>query len=222
MAGTIPAGATLTTTINALPVPYLAATGDTPATIAAAIAAAVNAATATDPVTGLPLNAVVTASAAAGVITFTGLVPTTAFTLAAALSAGGYTAGRRNPPFADDGYGDFLTDPAQTLLGHEPTLCAACHLTGAEFALITAALGFDASTPLTLDNVSALLRNGWLAHALGLSVQEFLLLRQCTGLDPFAPPDPAPASPAQPPVIMFIGCSARSPRPAWAPPRRCT
>src|SRR5262249_21297074 len=39
-------------------------------------------------------------------------------------------------PFADDGYGDYLTNPAQTLSGQEPALCAACHLTGAEFALI--------------------------------------------------------------------------------------
>ena len=102
-----------------------------------------------------------------------------------------YTAGRHTPPFADDGYGDFLTDASQTLFGHEPTLCAACNLTGAEFALIAGALGFGPATPLTLDNVSALFRFGWLAHTLGLSVLEFLDLRQFTGLDPFAALDPA-------------------------------
>ena len=200
VSGTIPAGATLTTTINTLPLVYMAAPGDTPATIAAAIAAAINAATAADPITNLPLNSVVTASAAGAVLTLTAASPTTPFTLAASLSGGGYTAGQQTAPFADDGYGDVLADPAQTLFGHEPTLCAACNLTGAEFALITTALAFDPSTPLTLANVSALFRFGWLAHALGLSVLEFLLLRESTGLDPFAPLDPGPT----PPVIRFI------------------
>ena len=204
VAGTIPAGTTLTTTINTLPLFYLAAPTDTPATIAAAIAASINAPTSTDPVTGLPLNSIVTASASGGVVTVTGASPTTPFTLAAAMSASGYTAGQSTPPFADDGYGNFLTDTTQTIFGHEPTLCAACNLTSAEFTLITSALGFDASTQLTLANVSALFRHGWLAHALGLSVLEFLLLRQWSGLDPFATIDPGTSPPAEPPVIRFI------------------
>ncbi len=204
--GSIPPGALLTTTVNTLPLLYQVIPGDTPDSIATAIAALVNTnpGNLIDPVTGLPLNSVVSASQAGGELTFTAATPTTPFTLAAALSAGGYTAGRRLPPFADDGYGDYLTDPSQTLLGHEPALCAACNLTGAEFTLITGALGFGASTPLTLANVSALFRYGWLAHALGLSVLEFLLLRQFSGQDPFAPLDPAAVPPAQPPVIAFI------------------
>ena len=36
-------------------------------------------------------------------------------------------------------------------------------------------------------------RYGWLAHTLGLSVLEFLLLREFTGLDPFAPARPGAA-----------------------------
>ena len=59
------------------------------------------------------------------------------------------------------------------------------------------ALNFVPSTPLTLANVSALFRYGWLAHTLGLSVLEFLLLREFTGLDPFAPLDPG-TPPARP------------------------
>ena len=204
VSGTIPAGTTLTTTVNALPLVYQAAPGDTPASIAAAIAAQVNATTTADPITGLPLQQVVTATAAGGTVTLTGASPTTPFTLAAAMSAAGYTAGQRTPPFADDGYGNFLADPTQTLLGHEPALCAACNLTSAEFALITSALGFLPATPLSLASVSAVFRYGWLAHALGLSVQEFLLLRQWTGLDPFAPLDPGTPPPAEPPVIRFI------------------
>ena len=204
VAGPIPAGATLATTINALPVVYITAPGDTPSTIAAAIADAINATTVADAVTNLPLEQVVTASAAGGVVTITANSTTTPFTLAVSVSAGGYTAGRQVAPFADDGYGDFLTDPSQTLFAHEPTLCAACNLTGAEFALVADAVNFVASTPLTLANVSALFRYGWLAHTLGLSVLEFLLLREFTGLDPFAPLDPGtPPAPAEPPVIRF-------------------
>ena len=47
-------------------------------------------------------------------------------------------------------------------------------------------------------------RYGWLAHTLGLSVLEFLLLREFTGLDPFAPLDPGSAAPAEPPAVRFI------------------
>ena len=204
VAGTISAGAMLTTTVNTLPLQYQAAPGDTPATIATAIASAINATTTADPVTGLSLNSVVGATAAGGTITLRGTSPTTPFTLTASLTTGGYTAGSQPPPFADNGYGGFLTDPAQTLFGHQPTLCAACGLTGAEFALIAAALGFDASTPLTLDSVSALFRFGWLAHAMGLSVLEFLRLREFTGLDAFAPLDPSGTGPAEPPPVRYI------------------
>jgi len=204
VSGTIPAGAMLTTTVNSVPLTYQAAPGDTPATIAAAIAALVNATATADPVTGLPLNSVVTAAAAGGVITVTAASATTGFTLTASLTAGGYTAGREPPPFADDGYGNVLTDASQTLLGHQSTLCAAFNLTGAEFAQITAALGFGPATPLTLANVSAVFRYGWLAHTLGLSVPEFLLLRDYTGLDPFAPLDPGSVAPAEPPAVRFL------------------
>jgi ABC toxin N-terminal region/Neuraminidase-like domain/FHA domain/PA14 domain len=206
VAGAIPPGTIFTTTINTIPLVYMAAPGDTPASIATAIAGAVNTAPAADPNTGQQLSTLVAATAAGGVVTLTGASPTTPFTLATAISAAGYTAGQATPPFADDGYGDFLTNdnPAQTIFGHEPTLCAACNLTSAEFALIASALGFGPSTPLTLPNVSALFRYGWLAHALGLSVLEFLLLRQWSGLDPFAPLDPSLTAPAQPPVLRFI------------------
>ncbi len=44
--------------------------------------------------------------------------------------------------------------------------------------------------PLTLLDISAIFRRGWLARTLKLSVRELLLLIQLTGLDPFAAPDP--------------------------------
>ncbi|HEX8138508.1 MAG TPA: neuraminidase-like domain-containing protein [Pyrinomonadaceae bacterium] len=164
--------------------------------------------------------------------------------------------------FDDNGYGEFLQDNTQKLLGHAEALRAAFGLTDDEFSQIVVALGFDADfvdvsynhtqptlqqpirdtapgigyddvtkrlsytgalniatrnalkalpgvsaafqaavdalyaanqaalTTLTLDNISAIYRRGWLARKMKLSVREFLLLTQLTGLDPFAAPDP--------------------------------
>ncbi len=111
---------------------------------------------------------------------------------------------KQDPAFADDGYGNFLQDSSQTLFAHEPALRAALNLTGAEFALITNTLGFDAATLLTLPNISAVYRQGWMARMLKLSVVEFLLLTRFTGLDPFAALDPAPVPPTEPPTIRLI------------------
>ncbi|HBB87905.1 MAG TPA: PA14 domain-containing protein,virulence plasmid 28 protein [Blastocatellia bacterium] len=44
--------------------------------------------------------------------------------------------------------------------------------------------------PLTLDHISNIYRRGWLARKLKISVREFLLFTQLTGLDPFATPNP--------------------------------
>ena len=220
VAGTFPAGATLTTTINGVDLFQTVVAGDTADALATKIASGINASTLSDPTTGSPLNTLVSASASGGTITVTATSLITAFTLAAATAEGAYTAGRLNPPFADNGYGVYLDNPAQTLFGHQPLLCAACNLTGAEFALITAALNFDAATPLTLANVSAVFRYGWLAHALSISVLEFLALRRFSGLDPFAPLDPSPTPPATPPVIRFIQLVQACRRPASPRSRR--
>jgi Neuraminidase-like domain len=211
VAGAVPAGATLTTILNGLPVLYLVKSGYTPLSIAQGIAQKINDVTTADPITSTPLNEVLHALASPGPhgegqVTVTAIKATTPFTIEVAMTASGYTAGRQTPPFAQNGSGEFLTDPAQTLFGHEPTLCAACNITGAEFQSIVGALGYDASTPLSLDTVSALFRRGWLAHTLGLSVVEFLLLVKSAGLDPFAPLDPGvPPAALAPPVIGFIG-----------------
>ena len=114
-----------------------------------------------------------------------------------------YSAGRHTPPFADDGYGDFLADTSQTLFGHQPTLCAACNLTSAEFALIADWLGFGPATPLTIENVSALFRFGWLAHTLGLSVLDFSTCAGSPALTHSLRLTRAPRHPAEPPVIRF-------------------
>ena len=208
--GSIPAGSVLTTTIDELDIFYTVAASDTATTIATNIAASINTSTGTDPVSNLPLTSVVKAAASGGLITVTAVNPTTAFTLTVTVTAASYTAGRLSPPFAATTTGAFLTDQTQKLFGHEPLLCAAFNLTGADFALICTALGFDGTTPLTLDKVSAVFRYGWLAHTLGLSVLVFLRLCEFSGLSqfpalyPFAPLDLAPTTPAEPPVIRFI------------------
>jgi hypothetical protein len=202
--GAFAAGVTLTTTVNGVSVSYDTVAADTPATVGAHIAAAINASTAIDPITNVVLNQLVSAAAASNVITIKALASTGSFTLALSFAAGTYAAGIQPPPFADNGYGDFLADPTQTIFGHEPVLRAAFHLTGAEFTLIANSLQFTANTPLTLANISRIFRVGWLAHTLSMSVVEFLLLRQMTGIDPFAPLDPLPNPPTDPPVLGFI------------------
>jgi hypothetical protein len=207
VSGTFQTGAVLTTTINAAPLNYTAGAADTDLTIAAAIVAAVNSSTVVDPLSGLAVKALVSAaldSVTKSKVVFTPVNPTVGASVAASVTATSYVAGQATAPFADNGYGVIFADPNQKLLVHEPFLCAACNLTGAEFAQIVQALGYDLSTPLNLANVSALFRNGWLAHALGLSVLEFLRLKECSGLDPFASLDLAAAPSVPPPMIRFI------------------
>ncbi len=207
VAGAFAPGALLTTTINGAPLVHTVAAGETDQAIAAAIVAAVNGSAAVDPVTGLAVNALVAAAPDAATktkIVFTAVDPTVGFELAASATTTDYVASRAASPFEDNGYGAVLADPSQKLLTHEPFLCAACNLTGAEFSEIVAALGYDLKTPLDIDHVSAIYRNGWLAHALGVSVLEFLRLTQCSGLNPFAPLDPAAAPNVAPPLIRFI------------------
>ena len=98
--------------------------------------------------------------------------------------------GRLDDAFAEDGYGNVLTDGTAKLLDHAETLRAAFSLTAGEFSEITPALGYDANTPLTLNNISGVFRRGWLARKLRLSVREFLLLTKLTGYEPFGVPDP--------------------------------
>jgi hypothetical protein len=105
--------------------------------------------------------------------------------------------------FAPDSHGAVLQDPTVKLVDHTETLRAAFNLTADELSRTMAALTFDSGTPLTLANISAVSRRGWLARALRLSVRELLALTTLTGLDPFALPDPA-----QPDIIALIALVA--------------
>jgi hypothetical protein len=105
---------------------------------------------------------------------------------------------RQDAKLADDGYGNFL-DGSEKLLKHEQVVRAAFTLAGDEFQRICDALGFDADTPLTVENISAVFRRIWLARKLKLSVQEFLLLARFSGLDPFAAIDAA-----NPAMLLFV------------------
>ncbi len=97
---------------------------------------------------------------------------------------------KQDDVFREDGFGNVLTDPAETLAAHAGALRAAFNLTQDEYALIVDDLGFDDTTPLTLDAISRVFRRGHLARKLRLSVRELLALVALSGLDPFAAPDP--------------------------------
>lgn len=96
---------------------------------------------------------------------------------------------KQDSVFADNGYGKFLADNTKKLADHAEALRSAFNLTGDEYDRIVAALSFDANTPLTIPNITAIFRRGWLARKLKLSVRELLLLTSLTGLDPFVAPD---------------------------------
>ncbi|TNJ64556.1 PA14 domain-containing protein,virulence plasmid 28 protein [Paenibacillus hemerocallicola] len=106
---------------------------------------------------------------------------------------------RQDAVFSGNGYGRYLTG-SEKLLAHREALRAAFQLTDDEFVHIVEALGYNADTPLNLDNVSSVYRRGWLARKLRVSVQELLLLIPCTGIDPFAAPEPV-----NPQMLQLIG-----------------
>jgi hypothetical protein len=98
--------------------------------------------------------------------------------------------GQTDAAFADDGYGNVLGDATVKLVDHAATVRGAANLTGAEYDAITADLGYDGTTPLGIEQVSAVYRRGWLARRLRISVVELLALLKMTAIDPFAQPDP--------------------------------
>lgn len=106
--------------------------------------------------------------------------------------------------FAPNGYGEFLTDNSQTIAQRREAIRGAFNLTGDELDRILVALSFDNTTKLTLPNLSAIFRRGWLARTLRLSVREFLLLTQFTGIDPFSAPDIGAPPLAEPPINRII------------------
>ena len=107
--------------------------------------------------------------------------------------------------FMPDANGNVL-DGTAALMDHEPALRSAFNLTHAEFASIcgSQALNYDASTKLTLDNISAIYRRGWLARKLEISVAELLSLVNFSTIDPFGSLDPSPRSPTEPCLIRFV------------------
>ncbi|HXA29002.1 MAG TPA: neuraminidase-like domain-containing protein [Candidatus Angelobacter sp.] len=116
-------------------------------------------------------------------------------------------------PFRPAQDGTVLTPPPGHLLDEKTALCAALNLTSTEFDLITGTgtaagsplgLGYDGTTPLALDRISAVYRRAWLARVLRISVLELLSLTVHTGIDPFAPPVADDAHPVSSPALDFI------------------
>lgn len=106
---------------------------------------------------------------------------------------------KQNEAFIDKGNGEFLADKSKLLQDYSEVLRGAFSLTDNELNLISASLGFDQQTVLTLENVSAIFRRGWLSRKLKLSVREFLLLTKFAGIDPFSAPDPP-----NPPIVTLV------------------
>lgn len=139
---------------------------------------------------------------------------------------------QRDPVFNDNGYGEFLTYGHIKLFDHQQTLAGAFGQTLDEFRQIAGvAFPHDQYPELTVENVSAMFRYGWLARKLKLSVQDFLQLARLADIDPFGSPDiPSTIDPALgkwparyefgPPICHFIALvqalSARSLKPAAA------
>lgn len=104
-----------------------------------------------------------------------------------------------DPAFAENEAGEVLTAAAARLVDHRAALEGAFNLKSGELDAILAVLGFDAETSLTLGNVSAVFRWGFLARRLKLSVRELTALTEMTGFDPFG----EPVSP-QPPLVRLL------------------
>jgi hypothetical protein len=104
-----------------------------------------------------------------------------------------------DPVFKEDGFGNYLIDNSQTIVQHAEAVRAAFNLTEEELRLILETLKFDEQTPLTLENISGILRHGYLAKKLKLSVRELLALKAMSGIDPFLPLEPV-----QPAILRFI------------------
>jgi hypothetical protein len=109
-----------------------------------------------------------------------------------------------SPWFWPDEDGNIPGDSTRLLLVNEPAIRGACNLTHAEFQVICDALVFDATTKLTLANISEVFRRGWLARKLKISVVELLLLIQYSGINPFVPPDPSSVTAGEPAMVRFI------------------
>ena len=181
ISGSPTVGDVLTTTIGGIPVSYTVVAADnTLFTLAQHIATRINAAV--TPLNGQPLNQVIRAASAGATVTFQAVVAGTSFTLNTSVS-----------PAATEIY---------AVVDHISILRSAMNLTGDEFTLIANALQFNPATPLNLANISSVLRRGWLARKLNISVRELLSLISSTGLDPFAASDPT--NPAVMRLVLLV------------------
>lgn len=94
----------------------------------------------------------------------------------------------KNDPVFDHPLGQYLSAAGVTIKDHLLALQGSLGLTADEISriLVDAGLSFD-TAGLSLPNVSLLYRYGLLAKALKLSVQELIVLKQLSGLNPFKP-----------------------------------
>jgi len=98
-----------------------------------------------------------------------------------------------DPAFEPGTNGAVLSDLSVLVSAHSPALVAALQVSADDLDLIGVDAGIGSSAPLSLANVSTLYRYATLATQLGLSVSDFITLRNLAGptLDPFVSPDQA-------------------------------
>ncbi|MFD0144996.1 MULTISPECIES: neuraminidase-like domain-containing protein [unclassified Streptomyces] len=126
------------------------------------------------------------------------------------------------PAFEDDGYGNVPGARDARLTDQAAQLQAATALDAAGLADTFTALGVDEETPLTLENVSAVFRHGWLSRRLGLAPADLVLLTDLSGIDPFAPLTDTAAEPPRagsPPLVRLTELARRLDAAGLAPAR---
>ena len=93
----------------------------------------------------------------------------------------------------DDAQGNYLSTPGELIVGNLAALQGALNLTSLDVQSILADVEQGADqAPLSMDNVSLLYRYGLLARGLKLSVQDLIVVKALSGLNPFSPPKPGP------------------------------
>jgi hypothetical protein len=91
----------------------------------------------------------------------------------------------KNDSIFDDPLGNYLSNPRILLKDHLTALQGALNLTADDITrILTATDKSLATADLSLDNVSLLYRYGLLAKALKLSIRDFIVLKELSGLDP--------------------------------------
>jgi hypothetical protein len=90
-----------------------------------------------------------------------------------------------NNVFNENGSGEYLQDTSQKIGRHLSILQAAFNLNIQDISLILEDAGFNNDSQLSLENVSNIYRYSFLAKCLRISIEELIMIKQMSGIDPF-------------------------------------